>query len=77
MQYFCKNTACDWIFLDEDLRGRTMPEKWKYCPQCVERYGFNNPDKPPEIERSEEQLKVLKDNAFHKGFNRKNFERKK
>lgn len=77
MQYFCKNLKCNNGFIDEDLRGRMTPEKWKYCDECIEKYGFVNPDRPPESKLSRKQEEILKNNAFRKGENHKKFKRKK
>lgn len=64
MQYICKN--CDCIFLDKDVKGRMTPIKGCYCPECVEKYGFKNPETPPKKKLSNRQKNVLTKNKFVK-----------
>lgn len=73
MQFLCKNPKCGRIFLDEDLTGSMIPQKWKYCTSCVEEYKFINPDKPIKKQISENQATILRENSFSKGSNRKKF----
>lgn len=62
MQYICKN--CDRIYLDKDVKGRMTPIKGCYCPECIERYGFVNPETRPKKKLSEKQISTLQNNQF-------------
>lgn len=62
MQYICK--CCDKIYLDNDVKGRMTPIKGCYCLECVEEYGFVNPETPPKKKLSEKQINTLRKNQF-------------
>ena len=62
MQYICKN--CDKIYLDKDVKGRMTPIKGCYCLECVEEYGFVNPETPSKKKLSEKQISTLQQNQF-------------
>ena len=70
MQYICK--YCGKIYLDKDIKGRMTPIKGYYCPECVEKYGFVNPEFPPKKQLYESQIETLKKHQFPKGKNRLN-----
>lgn len=73
MQYICKH--CDKIYLDKDVKGRMTPIKGCYCPECVEKYGFVNPETPPKKKLSVKQINTLKENQFQVRKNGRNLER--
>ncbi len=70
MQYICKN--CGKIYLDKDVKGRMTPIKGYYCPECIEKYGLENPAFPPKKRLSEAQIRTLKKYQFPKGKNKLN-----
>lgn len=63
--HVCKNRKCNRAWLDEDLtNAKDRPPRWKYCPECCEKYGFVNPEFPPKKELSQKQLEVIEKNKF-------------
>lgn len=72
MQYICK--YCDKIYLDKDVKGRMTPIKGCYCPECVEKYGFVNPETLPKKKLSKKQISTLQKNQFRVRKNGQNSE---
>ena len=48
------------------------PIKGYYCPECIEKYGLENPAFPPKKQLSEAQIRTLKKYQFPKGKNKLN-----
>lgn len=39
----CKNKKCNNAWIDKDVtRATTYPPKWRYCPECCDKYGYVN-----------------------------------
>ena len=55
--HYCKDPKCNNAFIDTDVtKAKTRPPQWRYCPECCEKFGYVNPDKPPISKKKQEQL---------------------
>ena len=59
IQYICKNSKCDNIFLAEDIGNWSEPQKWRYCPEC-EAKGFEVIRKKPITENLANRMQKLR-----------------
>lgn len=66
VHHFCKKLKCKAIWLNEDLtNAKTRPPKWKYCKDCCEKYGYSNPELPPQKKDYMQRIERLKNVYFN------------
>lgn len=63
----CKTPNCNSGWVDEDLtNAQSRPPRWRYCAECCDKYGYVNPEFPPQKKLSEKQKETIKRNQFQK-----------
>ena len=63
--HYCKNPKCNNVWVDVDLtNANKRPPRWKYCKECCEKLGVENPEFPPKRSDAEKRIERLKKYQF-------------